>query len=71
MMLDLEYEDYVKAHKKLMEEHGYLDGKDIVDGATMICGKTRMSFPDAMALLAQIGALFIEQEEKGKSIWRK
>lgn len=64
----LEYDEYVEAHRKLVLEYGVRDGQDVINMATSLAIKLRISFPDAVQLLAAIGMHWAKTERSGRRI---
>lgn len=68
---DMDWEDIVRAHKALITDHGVADSVTISEMAVDLSNKAKMGLPDAYKALAALGAYIVEQEQKGKRVWRK
>lgn len=62
------YEGMLFAHKKLIDECGLEDAQNVVTLATNLSVRAKISFPEALDIVSQIGQLIVL---RGDGAWRK
>lgn len=64
------YDGMLDAHEKLIGDHGLGDAQNVVSLATELSVKAKITFPEALDVVSQIGQLIVERERAGGRVWK-